>query len=84
MELSLSEIINQASISQRNLEDSYRKVLGHLWNIQTDVLRLRSIDNTYSNTKRGLRRLLCSLFNPLGIVVLVLLEPKLIVQVLRR
>ena len=50
----------------------------------TDTLRLRSIDNTYSNTKRGLRRLLCSLFNPLGTVVLVLLEPKLIVQVLWR
>ena len=39
-----SEIINQTSISQQNVEDSYRKILGILWKIQTDVLKLRFID----------------------------------------
>ena len=37
----------------------------------------------YLNTKRGILSLLCSLCNPLGIVVSVLLEPKLIVQEIR-
>ena len=46
------EIINQTSISQQNVGDSYCKILGMLWNIQTDVLKLRSIDNIYPNTKR--------------------------------
>ena len=73
-------MINQTSISQQNAEDCFRNILGILLNIQTDVLKLRSIDNAYPNTKQGIISLLCSLFDPLGIVVPVLLEPKLIVQ----
>ena len=46
------EIINQTSISQQNVGDSYCKILRMLWNIQTDVLKLRSIGNIYPNTKR--------------------------------
>ena len=68
-QLPSSEIINQTSISQQNLEDSYRKILWILWNIQTDVLKLRSIDNVYPNIKRGILSLVLSLFDPIGIVV---------------
>ena len=75
-----SEIINQTIISPQNVEDSYRKILGISQNIQTDVLKLRSIGNVYPNTKRGILSFLFSLFDPLGIAVPVLLEPKLIVQ----
>lgn len=40
-----SEIIKQSSIVQLNAEDSYRKIFGILWNIQTDVPKFVSIDN---------------------------------------
>ena len=56
------------------------KILGILWNIKTDVLRLCSINNAYPSAKCGILSLLCSLFEPLEIVVSVLLEPKLMVQ----
>ena len=79
-QLPSSEIINHTSICQQNVEDSYRKILEILRNVQTDVLKLRSIDNVYPNTKRGMLNLPCSLFDPLGILISVLLEPKLIVQ----
>ena len=79
-QLPSSEIINQTSISQQNVEDSYRKILGILWNIQTDVLKLCSIDYAYPNTKRGILSLLCTLFDPLEIAVPVLLEPKITVK----
>ena len=53
-QLPSSEMINQTSISQQNVEDSYHKILGILWNLQTDVLKLRSVDYAYPNTKRGI------------------------------
>ena len=46
-------------------------MLGILWNIQTDVLKLHSTKNVYPNTKHGILSLLCSLFSALGIVVTV-------------
>ena len=50
-QLPSSEVINQTSTGQQNVEESYRKILGILWNIQTDVLKLRSIDKSYPNIK---------------------------------
>ena len=38
------EIANK-NPSQQNIDDNYQKLLGLLWNIQTDALELRSINH---------------------------------------
>ena len=76
-----TEIIDQTKISQ---PDSNQRILGILWDIQNNILKLRPVSNIYPNTKRGILSLLSSIFDPLGIVAPVLLEAKLIVQELWR
>ena len=71
---------NEQAITQ-NTKDSYNKLLGLLWNIQTDLLTLKSINKFYSNTKRGILSLIFSIFDALAILAqLILLEAKLTVQ----
>ena len=52
-------------------------ILGILWDVKTDELRIKFLDKNFLNTKLSL---LCSIFDPLGIVSLCLNEPKLIKQ----
>ena len=61
------------------MKNSFKKVLGLLWNVKSDTLKLPSNIKRISNTKRGLLSALCSVFEPLGFVVC-LIEPKLIIQ----
>ena len=44
-----SEIYNQTSIRHQRVEYSYCKILAILWNIQSNVLKLRSVDHVYLN-----------------------------------
>ena len=39
-----------------------------MWNVRTDQLRIKFSDKNFLNTKRGLLSLLCSIFEPRGIV----------------
>ena len=57
-----------------------KKVLGLLQNVKSDTLKLLSNIKRISNTKRGFLSALCSVFDPLGLVVPCLIEPKLMIQ----
>ena len=74
---------NEQAITQ-NTKESYNKLLGLLWNIQTDLLILKSINKFYSNTKRRILSLICSIFDALAKLAQVLLEAKITVQDLWR
>ena len=56
------------------------RTLGILWDLNTDSIKVKSVDKWYPDTKRGLLSLISSIFDPLGIVTPSILEPKLIIQ----
>ena len=72
------EIKNQ--IKDLTYENSFKKVLGLLQNVKSDTLKLLSNIKRISNTKRGFLSTLCSVFDPLGLVVPCLIKPKLMIQ----
>ena len=51
-----------------------------LWAPEQHVLRIKVINKEVSNTKQGILNFVSSIFNPLGILTLVLIEPKCIIQ----
>ena len=75
-----TEILNKKAIAEQSDQESTHKALGILWNVKTDELRIKFSDKTFLNAKLGLLSLLCSIFDPLGIVLPCLIEPKLIIQ----
>ena len=75
-----TEILNKKAIAEQSDQESTHKALGILWNVKTDELRIKFSDKTFLNTKHGLLSLLCSIFDPLGIVSPCLIEPRLIIQ----
>ena len=64
-------------IKDLTYENSFKKVLGLLWNVKSDTLKLPS--NIKRITKIDLLSALCSVFDPLGFVAPCLIEPKLII-----
>ena len=75
-----SEILSKKAIAEQSDQESTHKALGILRNVKTDELRIKFSDKNFLNTKRGLINLLCSIFDPLGIVSPSLTEPKIIIQ----
>ena len=75
-----TEILNNKAIAEQSDQESTHKTLGILWNVNSDELRIKFSDKTFLNTKRGLLSLLCSIFDPIGLVSPCLTEPKLIIQ----
>ena len=75
-----TEILNEKAIAEQSDQESTHKALGILWNVKTGELRIKFLDKTFLNTKRGLLSLFCSIFNPFGIVSPCLIEPKLVIQ----
>ena len=83
-QLSSAELEIKNKLKDLTYENSFQKVLGLLWNIKSNNLKLPNNIKRISSTKRGLLSALCSVFDPLGFVAPCLIEPKLIVQELRQ
>ena len=65
-------------------ESIAERVLGILWDINNDTLKLNLITKIFSDTKRGVLSFLCSIFDPLGFLNPCLLEIKLLIRDLWR
>ena len=63
--------LNQASIEQ---------TLGMLWDPEQDVLQIKVLNKEIPNTKRGILSFVSLIFDPLGILIAALIEPKCIIQ----
>ena len=75
-----TEILKKKPIAEQSDQESTHQALGILWNVEIDELRIKLSDKTFLNTKRELLSLLCSIFDPLGIVSPCLINTKLIIQ----
>ena len=62
------------------MKNETKKILGIMWNYKRDTLNVRHSNKSYPNTKRGILGHISSIFDPLGLLVPFLLEPKLIIQ----
>ena len=60
------------------------RTLGVLWDPSQDTLKIKAINKDVTETKRGILSFVSSIFDPLGIIAPVVLEPKLIIQELWR
>lgn len=58
------------------------RVLGMLWNPNTDYFTFKVVNKPSPETKRGILSLTSSIFDPLGILTPFILEGKLIIQFL--
>ena len=63
-----------------DLDNSIERVLGIRWNIQRDVFEFRVNIPPHSLTRRGILSTLSSLFDPLGFVSPIILNPKNLLQ----
>ena len=89
--LSNSNIIMQSLLQSElspklnNFSESIvERVLGILWDINNDTLKLDLITRSFSDTKRGVLNFSCSIFDPLEFLNLCLREIKLLIQDLWR
>ena len=58
--------------------------LGIIWDPQEDILQIKTINKDSMLTKRGLLSFIRSIYDPIGIISPLILEPKLIIQELWR
>ena len=56
------------------------RTLGIVWDPKPDQITVQSLSKEFEDTKRGLLSCVSSIFDPLGIVNLALLEAKLLIQ----
>ena len=63
-----------------DLHNSIERVLGIRWNIKRDVFEFRVNIPPHSLTRRGILSTLSSLFDPLGFVSPIILNPKILLQ----
>lgn len=54
--------------SEHLFKDSFQKVLGVVWNVQNDLLRVRIVEGEDTDTKRKLLSFIARTFDPLGIL----------------
>ena len=59
---------------------SIQRTLGVLWDMENGLLKLKTIQKDITMTKRGLLSSVSSIFDPLGILTLTIIEPKQIIQ----
>ena len=62
------------------MKNETEKMLGLMWNYKTGTLNLKHSNKSYPNTKRGILSHISSIFDPLGLLVPLLLEAKLTIQ----
>ena len=77
--LSLSEI-GKSCKEDSSMKNETKKILEIMWNYKKDTLDVNCSNKSYPNTKRGILSHISSIFDPLGLLVPFLLEPKLIIQ----
>ena len=65
-------------------EQTIERILGIIWKIKSDTLKVDLVWKTFPPTKRGVLSQLCTIFDPLGILNPCILELKLIIQELWR
>ena len=84
-----SDVLNSIEISERSkslqkhfrLDDNMQeRALGNVWNICSDTFTYEINMKEKPNTRRGVLSVVSSLYDPLGFVAPVTLEPKLIFQ----
>ena len=56
------------------------RALGIIWDPQEDILQIKTISKDSKLTKRGLLSFISSIYDPIGIISPLMLEPKLIIQ----
>ena len=59
---------------------SIQRTLGILWDMESGLLKLKTIQKDITMTKRSLLSSVSSIFDPLGILTLTIIEPKQIIQ----
>jgi len=57
-----------------------KRTLGVTWDLNTDTIRVCTVNKTFLSTKREALSLVSFIFDPLGLVTPSVLEPKLIIQ----
>ena len=77
--LPISEI-SAASVNLDLDDTNIERALGILWNPKMDTLQIKVSDRETPVTKRGILTYTSSIFDPLGILSHMVLEPKLIIQ----
>ena len=60
------------------------RALGIIWDPQRDMLHIKGVTKNVALTKRGLLSFISSIYDPVGLIAPVTLEPKLIIQDLWR
>ena len=82
-EILLSLPVSEVSPKIVNLELDeipIERALGLLWNPLNDLLQIKAVNKTLPTSKRGVLNFISSIFEPLGMLALATLEPKLIIQ----
>ena len=77
--LPLSEI-SAASVNLDLDDTNIERALGILCNPKMDTLQIKVLDRETPMTKRSILSYTSSIFDPLGILLLIILEPKFIIQ----
>ena len=72
--------ISAVSVNLDLDDTSIKQALGILWNPKMDTLQIKVSDRETPMTKRGILSYTSSIFDPLGILSPIILEPKLIIQ----
>ena len=83
----ICETLPKSEVSDKctNLnEKTIERILGIIWKIKDDTLKVDLVRKTFPPTKTGVLSQLCTTFDPLGILNPSILELKLIVQELWR
>ena len=60
------------------------RALGIIWDPQRDMLHIKGVTKNVALTKRGILSFISSIYDPVGLIAPVTLEPKLIIQDLWR
>ena len=72
--------LKNLTISRSIFDSNELRALGILWNLGTDVLQIKVTTKDVPLTKRGILSYTSSIFDPLGILAPIILEPKLTIQ----
>ena len=83
----ICETLPRSEVSDKSTnlnEKTIERILGIIWKIKDDTLKVDLVRKTFPPTKTGVLSQLCTIFDPLGILNPSVLELKLIVQELWR